>query len=485
MTTHLTTYTTIGLTGVRVGVEVDIQAGIPGFAVIGLADPQIQELRERVRSAITNSGYVVPARRIVVNLTPSFVRKNAPALDLPVALAVIAADGSGTPLSMRDDLHQFAAVGELALDGSLRSVTGVLPVAEAAAAAGVKYLIVPEQNAKEAALADITVLPAATLADAAGFLVSDVEHTITPHRPATQEVDALPQAGQPDMADIKGFADAKRALVIAAAGRHSILLIGAAGTGKTMLARRLPGILPPLNDGEALEVTRIQSVVGLLPCDSGLVDRRPFRAPHYTISLPGLLGGGRGPLPGEVSIAHTGVLMLDEVPAFSPGAVEAVMQTVRAGQSIVCRGDITCSFPADTVVVATAPPCPCGQAPTRAPGSCRCSDTSYGARYRDRLSALARLFDMVVYLTRDDIAQTTATATGEDQLSSAEYRADSTNARRTPPTSKLSAVDLGLHGYSDGDLSLLRVARTIADIYDVDEISDEHLAEARNYTTTR
>lgn len=488
MNATITTYTPIGISAHRLFVEVDTTRGIPSFAVIGLPDSQVQELRERVRAAITNNGYAMPRGRVVVNITPADVRKHAPGLDLPVALAVLmTSDDGDAPVSRHSKLGQFAAVGELALGGELRPVRGVLAMAEAAAAGGVRYLIVAEANANEAALvAGLTVYPARTLRDAACIL-NDTWETAGAWEPTPAEFNAtdalidVNPSGRPDMSEVVGLADVKRALMIAAAGRHSVLLVGPIGTGKTMLARRIPSLLPKMSAQEAIEVTRIHSLAGLLPPDTGLVTHRPFRAPHHTISAMGLLGGGRDPHPGEVSLAHNGVLMLDEILAFAPRAVEDVINAVKIGESEVVRGYTRTMFPAAPLLVGAAATCRCGQSEGTEGSRCRCTPTTMEA-YRDRLGDVAARFDMVINLRRRDLKQTHDTATGEVQLSSEEYRSDVTDARRTPPTSTLTATDLGLHHYGHGDLTLLRVARTIADLAFSDELTDEHITEARRYT---
>ncbi len=343
-----------GLDSHPVGVEADVVPAAPAFTIVGLPDAAVQESRERVRTAIVNSGYDFPSRRITVNLAPADVRKEGPAFDLPIALALLCATGQA-----RCSLSGAAAIGELGLDGAVRPVAGVLAVAQSARRRGLRALLVPTGNAREAALVrGLQVLPAATLGEAAGLLAGGPCPAV--ERPDTDELLRADADSGVDLADVLGQGRVKRALEIAVAGAHNLLMVGPPGAGKTMLARRVPSIMPPLSVDEAIDVTRIYSVAGLLPEGVALVVRRPFRAPHHTISAVGLVGGGATPRPGEVSLAHLGVLFLDEFPEFRLSALEGLRQPLEDGDVTISRALTSVTFPARIMLVAAMNPCPCG-----------------------------------------------------------------------------------------------------------------------------
>jgi magnesium chelatase family protein len=382
----LASIATFALEGVHsreVTVEVDVRPGLPVFTVVGLPDAAVREARERVRAAILNSGLEFPLQRLTANLAPAHVRKAGPSFDLAMAVALLAASRQLPP----EGLESCAVCGELSLSGELRAVHGAVAVAVGAQQAGYKRLIVPIGNASEAALVDgIEVLGAPTLRR----LVELVTGSWTPP-PATPERSRVPE-DRPDLSDVRGQLDARRALEIAAAGGHNLLMIGPPGAGKTMLARRLPGILPPPSFEEALEITRVQSVAGI--GDGRLAVERPFRAPHHTISPPGLVGGGTTPKPGEITLAHRGVLFLDEVAEFSRPTLEALRQPLEEGIVKVTRGQRSLVFPAATMLVAAANSCPCA----RPPADCICSPMDR-MRYSRRLSApLIDRIDLVCQL---------------------------------------------------------------------------------------
>lgn len=372
--------TLVGIDAVPVDVEVDVGPGIPMCAIVGLPDVAVREARERVRTAIRNAGYEMPARRVTVNLAPADLRKAGPAFDLPIALGILTA----TRQLPAQALAGCVVVGELSLDGLVRPVAGVLNVALAARARRARALMVPAANAGEAALVDgVTVHPVGSLEDLAGRLVRGEALPVHPTGAPAPAAPA-PDAAGIDLTDVRGQAHARRALEIAAAGGHNLLLIGPPGTGKTMLAHRLPTILPPLARDEALEVSRIYSAAGRLAPSAPLVSERPFRAPHHATTLQGLIGGGSPPAPGEVSLAHLGVLFLDEVAEFHHDALESLRQPLEEGRIIIVRTSGAIALPARCMLVAAMNPCPCGHLgdPRRA---CGCTP-SQRARYRARVS---------------------------------------------------------------------------------------------------
>ena len=504
MLAKLFTYSLFGIQAAPVEVEVDISPGsMPKTIVVGLAEGAVKESIHRIERALVNSGYHRPVDRIVINLSPAELPKEAASFDLPIAIGLLAA--SGQLASERFD--QYSAVGELALEGTVRNVKGALAMAIAARDQGKKGLVVPQANAQEAAVVDgIEIIAVSSLAEAVGFYSGQLDLEPIPF--SWHEVTAKFGGYDTDYADVKGQEMAKRAVTVAAAGSHHLLMIGSPGTGKTLLAQRLATILPDLSPAESIETTQIYSAVGLLKNGQSLLLQRPFRSPHHTVSEAGLVGGGSTPSPGEISLAHHGVLFLDELPEFNRRTLEVLRQPLESGNVTISRAMGSVTFPASLMLVAALNPCPCGYRgdPRR---SCQCSPMQV-ERYIGKISGplLDRIdihLEVAAVPFRELSDQTTGTTSAQmreqvmaaREVQSARFQADRTTLNGRMTTRQIrkhckldsSAESLLKSAMEEMGLSarahdkILRVARTIADLDRSNAISSVHLNEAINYRT--
>ncbi len=491
----------VGIEAILVDVEVDIAQGLPQFTTVGLPDGAVKESKERVKAALKNSGYELPPRRITANLAPADLKKEGSAFDLPISVGILAATGIITG----ERLLRYILLGELSLDGTLKPVHGALPVAVATRLAGLSGLILPVENAAEAAVVEgIDILPAATLADVVSFLRAETD--ITPEKIDLHQLFGRQHEHYDDFCEVRGQDHAKRAIEVAAAGSHNLLMIGPPGSGKTMLARRIPSILPPLEFDEAIETTAIFSVSGLLESGNPLVTTRPFRSPHHTISDVGLIGGGASPKPGEVSLANHGLLFLDELPEFKKNALEVLRQPLEDGKVTISRALQSLTYPSRFMLVAAMNPCPCGYLgdPVH---SCTCTPIAV-KRYRSRISGpLLDRIDLhievpaVAYRDLSDNRITESSANIAERVSQArKVQQERFRGTRVHCNAQMNARLIKKHceldsaghrmlelagdklGFSARSYSrILKVARTIADLASSENIREQHLAEAIQY----
>lgn len=489
--------TTLGVNGVLIDVEVDVSRGLPRFDIVGLPDAAVKEARERVRTAIKNSGIKLPPGKITINLAPADIKKDSSGLDLPMAVGLLIAEGILPEAACQESL--FAA--ELSLEGELRSIQGLLPMAVNALNQGIKKLFVASENVSEALLVkDLPVYTAKNLAQLIDFLTGkeDLEKAVSiPDLPTENSLIAE------DFADVQGQFMAKRALEIAAAGGHNVLMIGVPGSGKTMLARRMSSILPPLTETEALEVTKIYSVAGMLPENSGLIANRPFRSPHHTITVAGMIGGGTIPKPGEVTLSHDGVLFLDELPEFNKAALEVLRQPLEDGIICISRVHAAISFPARIMLIASMNPCPCGFCGDEI-HPCTCT-TNEIRRYTKKISGpLLDRIDIHIRVPRVEYKDMLNPVPAE---SSAVIRSRVERARHIQ-TERLQKYKIFCNAQMSHSMikkicplteaaqllleqvfekmrlsarsydRIIKVARTIADLDNVPTLEDRHIAEA-------
>lgn len=491
----------IGLDGYIVEVEIDISQGLPAFDIVGLPDTAVRESKERVRAAVKNSGFEFPVKRITVNLAPASMKKEGPAYDLPIAIAVLSATGQVES----DDIGKSLFIGELSLDGKVKPVTGVLPMTMAACKTGIEKVFVPIENAEEAGVVrDVNILPVSSIIDVINHL--NGQNCIGAYSVDLDNLFRTNNLYDADFADVKGQENVKRALEVSAAGAHNCLMIGSPGSGKTMMARRMPTILPDMTLEEALEVTKIHSIAGVLPPNTSLITARPFRSPHHTVSAISLVGGGKMPKPGEISLAHYGVLFLDELPEFQKNALEVMRQPLEDGLVTISRVNASLSYPSRFVLIASMNPCKCGFMldPTK---NCTCTPSQV-QQYISRISGpLLDRIDIhievspIKYKDLDSSQEAESSDSIRERVNRARkiqlerYKGMNIffNSQLQPAQlskfCKLGEKERGLlkNAFDKMGLSarahnrILKVARTIADLDGSGEITMPHIAEAIQY----
>jgi magnesium chelatase family protein len=499
MLAKLRSFTLLGIDALPVEVEVDVAPGQPKIVLVGLPELAVRESVHRIERALANLGYARPTGRVIISLAPADLRKEGGAFDLPIALGILVATRQLTP----EQIAAFGTVGELGLDGTIRPIRGALSIAMAARELGVKRLIVPRENAREAAVVtEVEVFGITSLSEAVGIISGVVP--VEPIAPPSEEIREQLNRYEIDFADVRGQESAKRAVTIAAAGGHNLLMLGSPGSGKTMLARRFPTILPPLTLNESLETTRIYSAVGRLTAGESLMSTRPFRSPHHTISDAGMVGGGTIPQPGEISLAHHGVLFLDELPEFNRRSLEVLRQPLEEGKVTISRAAHATTFPADFILIASMNPCPCGYLGD-AKHQCKCSPIQV-EKYLARLSGpLLDRIDLHIEVPSVPYEELSKVTDGTNSMSMRENvlsaraiqleRLQTVNSRMSPKQLRTHAApnaegrqllqaamdELGLSARAHD--RILRVARTIADLEAGADVTGDHIAEAIGYRT--